>query len=109
MTATEVCSILEASSRLHVRVLKFGDLQVEFAPLAPEPTPAPLPLEGGATPGAALPVAQHEAQDTEALLQEELRLREQQVDELILTDPLAAEELIRDGDAEERDDPEEEN
>lgn len=59
---------------------------------------APLELP---TPAAAMAVPNHEAQAAEALEMDALELRERQLEELLLTDPLQAEEMIRLGELEE--------
>lgn len=85
----EVCRILEVSARSGVRLLKLADLHVEFGEV-PEPvSPGALaPAPDGAEPN-------HERISKEGLEAEELRTREDQIAELVLTDPLAAEEMIR--------------
>lgn len=64
---------------------------------APE---SPFRLPPAAT---ALADSNHAEQQREALELEELRTREAQIEELLITDPLRAEEMIREGDLEELD------
>ncbi len=67
---------------------------MEFARKAPEPAQAPSPWRPAAIPTEEMvaPQIQEEKHSTEL---DELRLREEQIEELLLTDPFAAEEMIR--------------
>lgn len=100
LTVDEVCRILDASARTGVSLLKLGDLHVEFGRKEPEPSRVPSPLRPDAIPAAEMAVLQLKEQNRSTEL-DELQLREDQIAELLLTDPLAAEEMIRNGDLEE--------
>lgn len=108
LTVAEACLIISLSAKEGVSVLKFRGLQVEFGTLSkdrPEPPSSPSPWKPGVIPSAAMEVPPHEEQAKEAAELDELRLREEQIEELLLTDPFKAEELIRDGDLEEMNGP----
>lgn len=106
LSCGEVCGILKACGEAKVTKLKFRDLEVEFdQTVAPPALPvAPIvdrpPLSN---PVAEITDSQHEKQSKASLEQAEIVLREAQIAELQITDPLAAEELIRNGELEEED------
>lgn len=107
LSAEEVCLILRTSAKAGVAELKFADLHVRFGrpaeqvvvmdpqgnlstyPYVPQ---APAPRSGKA-----LSEEQHQKQNAEALEQEELRTRDQQLAEALVTDPLKYEELLQSG------------
>lgn len=80
----------------------WGPLRVNFGqkawvpPLALSPYSAP-------SPATALAAIDHSKQMRDSLELDELRTREAQIEELLITDPLRAEEMIRQGDLEELD------
>jgi hypothetical protein len=93
-----VCAIIESSAKNGVRLLKLADLHIEFGP-APFSLGSPYPITP--TPAAAVAEPNHERISQEGLEAEELRTREDQIAELLLTDPLAAEEMMRLGELQE--------
>src|SRR5574343_337877 len=97
LSSEDVCRIIEASAKHGVRLLKLADLHIELGPTAPSPY---APLLETPTPAAAVAEPDHERISKEGLAAEELQTREDQIAELILTDPLAAEEMIRLGELE---------
>lgn len=106
LTAAKACLIIEASARAGVTLLQLGDLYVEFTQKREEPMRTPSPWSADAISTAAMVVPLQEAEENRSTEMDELRLREEQIEELLLTDPLAAEEMIRTGDlAEETDEP----
>lgn len=96
LSSQEVCAILEAGAKNGVSVLKFGDLLVRFGRHATPTTAIPEP----ATTATVTPET-HEAQTKDTLEVEELRLREQELAELQITDPLKYEQMLEDGDLDE--------
>lgn len=95
LSGTEICKIIEACARRKVAKLEFGPLKLEFQP--------PVEHRPPLAPGPASPVLEPEnvirekqAQEHERALEaEEIRTREEQIAELQITDPLAAEELMQ--------------
>ncbi len=117
LTSDDVCAIIEASAKNEVSVLKFGDLHIEFGMNATQlrklfPPPdypvsvGPLsPLSQPPSPaGAAIPETQHDKMNKNAIENEELRLREEEIANAIIENPLLAEELLREGELEDDDD-----
>lgn len=105
--AADVCKIIGACREAGVSELKCGPLEVRFSPaesLSPS-TASPAKLLMGAAPNNAGEVpeetirAQQRA-ETASLEQQELELKEQQVAEMILSNPLEAEELLMAGELE---------
>jgi hypothetical protein len=99
LSSAEVCSILETSAKAGVSELKFGGLEVKFGkpaeerPRAPGPQPTPvLPV-----PVEALTEEAHTTQSKESLELESIRIKERQFQELLITNPLLAEQMIENG------------
>ena len=103
LTASEVCDIIGACAKNKVALLQWGELTVRLGVQDPRPPRIPSPWRPGPTPTAAA-VVEQEAQSKVALEQDELQLREAQIDELFLTNPRAAEEMLLSGDLKEEDD-----
>lgn len=106
LDSEEVCRIIDASARAGVRVLKFGGLYLQMGePKAVRESLPDSPPLAAHTPTPATEIAElnHVSQSQDALELDELQEREDQIAELLLTDPLRAEELIRDGELEEDD------
>lgn len=102
-SAEEVCKIVDICARNRVAKLKFGPLLVVFDP--PEwisHTPAPGPATPVQAPENVILEQQNE--EKRSLEEEEINLREQQIAELLVSDPLKAEELMEQGDLVELDD-----
>lgn len=99
----EICKILDACSKNGVVVLKYGCLEVRFK----GPEPSPLVPSTLTAPGPEIPVespahvTQAQTQvEKEALEEQEIAARHQQVAELLLEDPLRAEEMMERGELE---------
>ncbi len=93
----EVCRILEACAKSGVSELMFRTLTVRFdRPV--EQTVVKLPDTAPAQVR-----ADQEKMAKESLLQDEIQVREDQIADLMITDPVTAEELIRSGELEEDD------
>jgi hypothetical protein len=94
LTVEEACVIISASAKEGVTTLKWGDLEVTFGRpqvLFPEPSPF------ATIPGPPQPVPNHEDQDQEALLAEEVRLREERIAEVAINDPVEYERMVAEG------------
>lgn len=75
--------------------LKLGPLELDFRPLERVvPTPAP----GPATPVPENVIQAQKQEEEQALLAEEIRTKDQQLAELLLTDPAAYEKMLEDQD-----------
>jgi hypothetical protein len=100
LTAAAVCDIIQTCARSGVAVLKFRDLEVTFGKLAN--VDAPL------APEASLPEAEISEPKLRELHEESLnkdveRVREEQLEDLILTNPLEYERLYAAGELGEED------
>lgn len=109
LDSTEVCVIIESCAKHGVTSLKWGALEISFTPsgkrpeetLANEQAGADLAIKAHQTiPDAEISDKRHAENNKDALELNEIELREEQLAELQITDPLAAEQLIRDGDLE---------
>ncbi len=107
LSSRDVCEILSACAANKVSVLKFGDLYVRFGPSAEElATTAIVEAQEHAANSKTnsdkeISESDHERINREGLEVEELRTREQQLAELQITDPLAAEEMLMNEELEE--------
>lgn len=81
-------SILEVGAKFNIQRLKFGQLDVYFGAYQPEVINEQLPG----------PRAPQPNPGTEIDPQEEFRIRQARIDQLIIEDPVAAEELMQDPD-----------
>jgi hypothetical protein len=108
LSADEVCRIIEACSKANVRILKFAGLKVELAATpAPEITPVPmseLVLEQSSS-EAEISEIQRNIISKEVLESAEEELRERQIEDLLITDPLEAERMIQNRELEDEDEP----
>lgn len=96
LTAEEVCCILESCRTAKVAVLEFRDLYVKFGA---EPVPAPEPqvaMLDPLTPDKEISAAQ-EVEAVEALRRDEMKMRLDQLHQMFIEDPVQAEQLLRDG------------
>lgn len=98
MTATEIIAILEASRKNRVHLLKLMDFEAEFFPVAGVQIAGSGKLTGHkAQPADEMAEPNHQKQSEESLELDELQAREDQIADLLLTDPLLAEQLIQQG------------
>lgn len=102
--ADEVCKIIATCRRAGVSSLKLGVLEVVFGAQSAPPLPvlAQVSKSGAApTPAAEVPEetirAQHQVEQ-DSIEEQGIQTREEQIAELIITDPLKAEEMMMDGD-----------
>lgn len=97
LKAEDVCTILDACSRNGVRELKFLGLEVSLGkPVSVlEPELAPGPINPATNPEHVIQV--QASLETESQTEQELATRDLQIAELLITDPLAAEQLMESG------------
>ncbi len=100
-----ICSIIESCATHGVTSLKLGDFFIEFSPKAkPESLPEVLTSETHSTnPEAAISDQQHKENTKELLEREEISLRDQEIAEMQITDPLGAEQMLLNGELEDAD------
>lgn len=94
LSGEDLCKIIETCAKKGVSSVKIGDVEVVFqakVPTATGPENKPIIL----TPKV---MQEFEAYQQKAIDTREVLTREQQISELMLTDPLAAEELMQNGD-----------
>lgn len=103
--AEDICKIISACKDAGVSVFKMGPVEILFG-ILPATIPYPQVEHSGAppTPGAEVPQntirAQQEVQEVLSLEEQEIETKERRIAELLIEDPLQAEELMRDGDLE---------
>lgn len=106
--ADELCRIIATCRRAGVSSLKLGPLEVVFgarsAPPLHEVTVAPAQAshsEVAHTPAAQVPEKTIQAQakiEADSIEEQGIQTREEQIAELLITDPLKAEEMMMEGD-----------
>lgn len=103
-TAGEICSIIKTCGEAQVSELSLNGFCVRFhRPVELKPVQSIEPrwsmTETGPSPAPAptMAVPNHEEQTRDAILADEVRLREEQINELTLTDPYLAEKHITEG------------
>ena len=99
LTLEELCAILKACGEARVTELKFGDLHVHFGKAAQmETNQVGSHVDMAPDPRAAKEIAGNQIKEAKRSLElDEMRVRNEQISELFLTDPLRAEELLRNG------------
>lgn len=102
MSSEEVCRILRTCAAVGVTELKLGALSVTLG-TPPRSGAGVSPRENteSATPATEIAEPNHLLQSRESLTQREVDLREDQIAELLLTDPIEAERMISEGELEE--------
>lgn len=105
LSTDEVCRILETSAKSGVTSLKFGGLSVTFEKkLEPVGVPLAEPHPNSVlAPVTVLTEAQHLNQTQEVVLRDEVHLRQEQLAQAMIEDPLRWEELLRSGELTEDD------
>ncbi len=88
--------------------MKFGALELRFDP---QVSPAPYPVSREAylahpNPVTEITEEQHDQMTRDAVEAEEVNLREDRLAQMFIEDPVRAEELLRDGELEDADEPE---
>jgi hypothetical protein len=89
----DICLIIEKCSAHGVTTLKFGSLEVSFNPVPKQNKP-----------GAEISAETHDKLNEEANLKDEVDLREEQIANAQVEDPLLAEQLILDGELDDESD-----
>jgi hypothetical protein len=97
LSSHELDAIIRICNEKGVAELTFGDLHILFHPKDGKEVVPQKILPETKPPEAEISAAQYETQNQQSLVQEELRMRESQVDHLLITDPLQAEQLIEEG------------
>lgn len=101
LSCNDVCRIIRESRHNGVHKLKFDGLEISFISIYKDEE-VKSPASENVTQVSATEIAAiQEKENSKALLQEELRVKQQYLDELILQDPYMLEELIAKGDIEE--------
>lgn len=99
----QVCAIISKCAESGVTELKFGDLHVSFQPKSEQTTQAATWARPAHHSDTEISEELLRQTDKERLEQDERRFREEQLAEMMLTDPLAYEELLASGELEDRD------
>ena len=98
LNTEDICEIIRTSGSCGVSLLKYGSLLLDFGQQAKfEKTKSNANKAGHE---AAISDITHDTQTQEAIEQEELRFRADQVAQALIEDPSLAEKLILDGDLE---------
>lgn len=101
LSMDDVVRIIEASAKCGVTVLKFRDLKVSFGkPTEPEVVLPGDPANNSAAMVEAPTEQQLQTQGQNAFAKSELELREEQLAELAITNPLEFEKLLNQGELE---------
>lgn len=101
LSCNDVCRIIRESRQNGVHKLKFDGLEISFISIYKDEKVTSTASEIVAQVSATEIAAIQEKENSKALVQEELKLKQQYLDELILQDPYKLEELIARGDIEE--------
>lgn len=101
LSPEQVCAIIKACGESQVRVLKFAGLYVEFerTPLTPVVAEEVLP-----PPATEMAESQLKIEEGRGILQRELQIRDDQVAQMMIENPVLAEQLLMDGDLADDDD-----
>jgi hypothetical protein len=94
LKTSEICTIIEACSQAGVIELKFGDLHVRFAERARSDVTQSLPI----IPEAEISDEQTQQIATDSLRQDELTLKSERLQQMIIDEPAEFERLLLDGD-----------
>lgn len=96
LSSLDICTIIEACAENQVTKLKYGDLYLELGRQTPRDT---VPTQT-VSPGTEIPEINHDKITQESIETDEVKLREAEIAELMLTDPRRAEEMIENGELE---------
>ncbi len=101
LTFSQVCSILKACGESRVAELKFGDLHVTFHPPVKEGPEAQQYFPTTPTPPEAeISDQQREQLEKHALAEDERRVKEEQLQQMLIEDPAGYERLLAEGELE---------
>lgn len=111
LTPEQVCSIIEASGNANVRVLKFADLYLEFGSSAkvcvkrnesPEPHDSQASFwthskveQDPTTPVKEMTEPTHQKMSADNLVRDEVAMRDAQLDQMRIENPLLFEQLLQ--------------
>lgn len=95
LSGAEICTIMETCAKNGVYTLKCGPLELTFHKPPESPKTAPEPTNSVTNPQDIIEVMKKTEQSS--LEKEEILTREEQIAELMLTDPAKAEELMEQG------------
>ena len=98
-TAKELCEIIRQCKQDGVTELTLGDLYLSFQPKVVKPQVLPITPTSTQPPDAEIS-AEIQKQSEASIEQDALTLRQQQIDELTILNPLLAEQLIAQGELE---------
>lgn len=99
----EIPGIIESCAKNGVELLRFGGLELKLRPMTLKITPegtllVPEPTNSEhLSPSPEIIVQEQQKEEVKAIEQDELALREEQIAELLITDPLRAEEMMEEG------------
>lgn len=101
LSTNDVCQIIEASAKAGVTELKFGGLHVRFGKTVEQKelgaSPSPVQHAPQSYSVADLTEEQHQTQSRQSLEDEEIKTREERLARLLVEDPMAYEQMLRDG------------
>lgn len=98
LSVADICRILKACGEASVTELKFGDLHVRRDSQSPAAAPSASVEPAPAPPPTAEIVETQRKESERAQIQAEVTLRQQQLSQMLIEDPLEAERLLSQGD-----------
>ena len=101
LTGSEIESIIQSCAKANVRVLEIHGIRLEFGAGVPSSPPQPAQVSSEPAPSEAAISEKHEKQSQEALEQDELRLRRDQLALMLIENPVEYEKLVASGELEE--------
>lgn len=101
LSSEEICRIIEVCSKRGVSYFEYGHLSIELTNREAVPAINSKKISSGNV------LQEQEKIEQTELLAEEIKTREEQIAELMITDPLTAEEMIERGELEESEDDDE--
>jgi hypothetical protein len=96
LSTEQVCLILEASAKSGVAELKFGGLHVKFATKA-DAAQGHAQLDAETAPVKVLTEDQHTKQTADVIEHDQIRLREEELANALVEDPMRFENMLRSG------------
>lgn len=95
LKSQEICEIILASAQNGVTELKFGSLYIAFGKQT-GPQGSPGTVYGASTPDNEISDKTHEQSNKDSLLKDELDLRDDQLSQMQIENPLKAEQMLLD-------------
>lgn len=96
LNSDEICKIIEACAKAGVSSLKCGPLELSFG----KQTESHHSVQPAVT---EITDDQHRKMTEDAITQDEIRLRKDQIEQMLIENPALAEKLVADGDLEDDD------